>query len=84
MHTESQLDIDEILRTELGTINEESDTFDLTNGAQKPTKHVKMGKKAKKEGIGWVFTTQFSLKKSYALFLDRMTSTRSFGGFQAY
>lgn len=79
LRTASHLDIEEMLRTELTTINEDSDTYDPINRAETPRKRAKMGKKVKKEEMGRVFTTQFSIKNSYALFLDRMTSSRSFG-----
>lgn len=93
MRTESQLDVEEMfrtelrtineeemLRTELTTINEEGDTYNQNNGAETPRKRVK----TKKEDMGRVFTTQFSLKNSYALFLNRMTSSRSIGGLAAH
>lgn len=74
---ESNLEVDEILRSELTTINEESETCDMNHGP-------KVVKKTMKEDVGRVFTAQFSLKKSYALFFDRMTSSRSFGAIQVY
>ncbi|KAI3770740.1 hypothetical protein L6452_01883 [Arctium lappa] len=91
--TESRLDADEMFRaelrtineeemlmTELTTINEEPDTYNQNNGTETPRKRVKTGKK-KQEDMGRVFTTQFSLKNSYALFLNRMTSSRSFSAY---
>ncbi|KAL8205937.1 hypothetical protein R6Q57_009488 [Mikania cordata] len=82
LRTESKLDVDEILRSELATINEDSDTYDLTCGAEHRSRRGKETKKS--EDPGRVFTAQFSLRNSYALFLDRMTSSRSFGGLQVY
>ncbi|GKC05235.1 ribonuclease H-like domain-containing protein, partial [Tanacetum coccineum] len=65
---------------DLATIDEDSEIYhDKNIKAEKPRKRAKMGKKMKKEETGRVFKTQFSLKSSYALFLDRMTSSRSFG-----
>ncbi|KAL8237396.1 hypothetical protein R6Q59_018477 [Mikania micrantha] len=85
LRTESKLDVDEILRSELATINEDSDTYDLTCGAEHRSRRAKVSKETKKsEDPGRVFTAQFSLRNSYALFLDRMTSSRSFGGLQVY
>ncbi|KAI3752379.1 hypothetical protein L2E82_24379 [Cichorium intybus] len=83
LRTESRLDVEVILHTELVTIEEEPETDDQSNGG-KERKGEKMSKKTKEEEIGRVFTTQSSVKNSYAIFLDRMTSSRSFGGFQAY
>nr|KAJ0187311.1 hypothetical protein LSAT_V11C900489930 [Lactuca sativa] len=83
LRTESRLDVEVIIHTELVTIEEEPDTDDHDNGGEKPGKRVKTSKK-KGEEIGRVFTAQYSLKNSYALFLNRMTSSRSFGGLQAY
>ncbi|KAJ0785589.1 hypothetical protein HanOQP8_Chr02g0044891 [Helianthus annuus] len=79
-----EADIDEILMTELATIDEDSDTYKQNNQAEKLQKRAKTGKKTEKEELGRVFNTRFSMKNSYALFLDRMTSTGSFGGVQAY
>ncbi|KAI3676103.1 hypothetical protein L1987_85702 [Smallanthus sonchifolius] len=84
LRSESKLDIDDMLRCDLATIDEDSDTHDQKNGPENPRKRSKVVKKAKKEDIGRVFTAQFSLKNSYSLFLDRMTSSRSFGGLQVY
>ncbi|KAK9054817.1 hypothetical protein SSX86_025896 [Deinandra increscens subsp. villosa] len=82
---ESKLEMDEMLGCELATINEDSEMYDENNGAEKRrNKRASLGKKAKKEEVSRVFTAQFSLKNSYALFLDRMTSSRSFGGLQVY
>ncbi|KAI3752376.1 hypothetical protein L2E82_24376 [Cichorium intybus] len=83
LRTESRLDVEVILHTELVTIEEEPETDDPNNGG-KQRKGVNMSNKTKEEQMGRVFTTQFSVKNSYALFLDRMTSSRSFGGLQAY
>ncbi|KAJ0588588.1 hypothetical protein HanRHA438_Chr04g0173221 [Helianthus annuus] len=82
--TESKLDVDEILRSELETINEDAETYVQKTGAEGHRKCTKVGKKPKKEDVNRVFTAQFSLKNSYALFLERMTSSRSFGGLQVY
>ncbi|GKD88931.1 hypothetical protein Tco_1364438 [Tanacetum coccineum] len=80
LRKESQLDVHILLRNDLATIDEDSETYhDKNIKAEKPRKRAKMGKKMKKEETGRVFKTQFSLKSSYALFLDRMTSSRSFG-----
>ncbi|KVI11137.1 hypothetical protein Ccrd_010452 [Cynara cardunculus var. scolymus] len=72
---------EEMLRTKLTTIDEEPDTYNQknNNGAKPPRKRGK-----KEQDLGRVFTTQFSLKNSYALFLNRMTSSRSLGGRLAY
>lgn len=84
LRKESQLDVRILLRNDLATIDEDSETYhDKNNKAEKP-KRAKKGKKIKKQETGRVFETQFSLKNSYALFLDRMTSSRSFGGVQVY
>ncbi|PWA86845.1 hypothetical protein CTI12_AA136580 [Artemisia annua] len=84
LRKESQLDVRILLRNDLATIDEDSETYhDKNNKAEKP-KREKMGKKIKKQETGRVFETQFSLKNSYALFLERMTSSRSFGGVQVY
>ncbi|GJY02237.1 ribonuclease H-like domain-containing protein [Tanacetum coccineum] len=80
LRKESQLDVHILLRNDLATIDEDSEIYhDKNIKAEKPRKRAKMGKKMKKEETGRVFKTQFSLKSSYALFLDRMTSSRSFG-----
>ncbi|KAI3509179.1 hypothetical protein L1887_24238 [Cichorium endivia] len=86
LRTESRLDVEVILHTELVTIEEEPETDDHNNGGKqrKERKCEKMSKKTKEEEMGPVFTPQSSIKNSYAIFLDRMTSSRSFGGFQAY
>lgn len=82
IRTESKLDIDEILGTELATIQEDPDADVVRNDQEKKTrKHGKTDEKIK-EDSGRVFTAQFSMKNSYALFLERMTSSRSFGGIQ--
>ncbi|KAI3752377.1 hypothetical protein L2E82_24377 [Cichorium intybus] len=83
LRTESRLDVEVILHTELVTIEEEPETDDQNNGG-KERKGEKMSKKTKEEEMGPVFTAQFSVKSSYGIFLDRMTSSRSFGGLQAY
>nr|GEU48621.1 retrovirus-related Pol polyprotein from transposon TNT 1-94 [Tanacetum cinerariifolium] len=80
LRKESQLDVHILLRNDLATIDEDSETYhDKNIKAEKLRKRANMGKKMKKEEMGRVFKTQFSLKSSYALFLDRMTSSRSFG-----
>ncbi|KAL8237394.1 hypothetical protein R6Q59_018475 [Mikania micrantha] len=94
LETESRLDVDVILGIELATIEEEPAETDVKNNRPaKSRKHVKIREqkinkeeikkeKIKKEEMGRVFTAQYSLKNSYALFLERMTSSRSFGGLQ--
>ncbi|KAK1421671.1 hypothetical protein QVD17_24186 [Tagetes erecta] len=83
IRTESKLDIDEILGTVLATIPEDIPENDVRNNREEKTrKRGKMVKKIKKEDVGRVFTAQFSMKNSYALFFERMTSSRSFGGIQ--
>ncbi|KAK1427559.1 hypothetical protein QVD17_16247 [Tagetes erecta] len=82
---ELKLDMNELRRAELATIDEDLETFELhNNGPEKHRKYGKTGKKTKKEEMGRVFNTRYSVKNSYALFLDRMTSTRSFGGLKTY
>lgn len=83
--TELKLDMDELCRAELATIDEDLETFEQeNNGPEKRRKYAKTGKKTKKEEMGRVFNTRYNVKNSYALFLDRITSTRSFGGLQTY
>ncbi|KAI3676102.1 hypothetical protein L1987_85701 [Smallanthus sonchifolius] len=83
LRTESKMDVDEILGTELATIDEEVEIDVQNNREEKARKRATTtDKKIKKEEMGRVFTAQFSLKNSYALFLERMTSSRSFGGLQ--
>ncbi|KAL8225863.1 hypothetical protein R6Q57_018420 [Mikania cordata] len=82
--TKSKSDASEIRRTELTTIDE-----DLEMNEQKvngPKKHQKLAKTCKKtiKESGWVFSTRFSMNNAYAVFMDRMTSTGSFGGHQTY
>ncbi|KAI3807102.1 hypothetical protein L1987_23024 [Smallanthus sonchifolius] len=77
--TKSKSDTYEIHGTELATIDEDSEMYEQQdNRAEKHQKRAKMGKTTKEE-LGRVFNTRFSVKNSYGLFLDMMTSTRSFG-----
>ena len=84
LRKESPIDVRILLRNDLATIDEDSETYHDKNAKAEKPKRAKKSKKIKKEETGRVFETQFSLKNSYALFLDRMTSSRSFGGVQVY
>lgn len=83
--TKSKLDTDEMHTTELVSIDEDSEMYEQQYGrSEKHAKREKTGKKMEKEELGRVFSGSYSMKHSYALFLNRMTSTRSFGGLQTY
>ncbi|KAL2231345.1 uncharacterized protein LOC105172809 [Sesamum indicum] len=90
--TESRMDIEEILKMKLETINEEAETPEekgaaahltmkhhlrLTNKVKKTAFKIKMGKLP-------ILTSQFSLKDSYLLFITGFSSKAGLGGLPPY
>lgn len=75
MRTESRMDIEEILKMKLETINEEPEIIDET-GAIVLNQHRSIRRKKihLKIKIRKLFTSQFSLKESYVLFITGFSS----------
>ncbi|KAG8363976.1 hypothetical protein BUALT_Bualt19G0079500 [Buddleja alternifolia] len=87
LRTDSRMDIEEILKMKLETINEEPE-INEENGVL--VKHMSITKKVKKihmkVKIGKLFTTssQFSLKESYVIFMTGFASKGGLSGLSRY
>ncbi|KAI3439363.1 uncharacterized protein J3R85_004777 [Psidium guajava] len=85
LRTDSQQDIEVILKTKLATINEEPEYSDDNLTPPKHRQTIKKGRKFEaKVKMGRLFTPQFSFRDSYALFITGFASKGSFGGLLHY
>lgn len=88
LRTESQKDIDDILKGKLATIMEEPEPMEECSRTP-PLRHVlaiKRGRKLrpKVNKMGQFLLPHFSLRDSYALFITGFASKGSFGGLLQY
>ncbi|KAK4424477.1 hypothetical protein Salat_1641100 [Sesamum alatum] len=86
---ESRMDIEEILKMKLETINEEPEITEENGGSSLTMKHhLSLAKKVKKIDlkmkIGKLLTSQFSLKESYVVFMTGFSSKGGLSGLPRY
>ncbi|KAK3415926.1 hypothetical protein EUGRSUZ_H01348 [Eucalyptus grandis] len=85
LRTESQKDIEVILKTKLATIQEEPEFSDDNMTPSRRRRAIKKGRKFEaKVKMGHLFMPQFSFRDSYALFITGFASKGSFGGLLSY
>ncbi|KAL0454550.1 UNVERIFIED_CONTAM: hypothetical protein Slati_0794200 [Sesamum latifolium] len=86
--TESRMDIEEILKMKLETINEEPEITEENGAALTMKHHLSLAKKVKKTHLkikmGKLLTSQFSLKESYVLFMTGFSSKGGLSGLPRY
>ncbi|KAI6695478.1 hypothetical protein NL676_023188 [Syzygium grande] len=85
LRTESQKDIEVILKTKLATIQEEPEFSDDNLMPPRHRQEIKKGRMFEvKVKMGHLFMPQFSFRDSYALFITGFASKGSFGGLLQY
>ncbi|OWM72355.1 hypothetical protein CDL15_Pgr018240 [Punica granatum] len=88
LRTESQKDIDEILKGKLATIVEEPELSEECGLTLTPRQvlAIKKGRKLRPKinKMGQIFLPHFSLRDSYALFITGFALKGSFGGLLQY
>lgn len=82
--TESQMDIEEILKMKLETITEEPEMMNKEKGVLMSHSKKVMKKIHLKVKMGHLFTSHMSLKESYLLFMTGITSKGGLSGIPQY